>query len=107
MYSGKDMILLQPGKGEGLGARGGMSAQFFGGGGAVSFLAKVTTGFAIAYMVLVILLAKVTQPSAEIETVPRTSSIDIEAGSDGDASTEDASSSPADAGSDTGESSDE
>jgi preprotein translocase subunit SecG len=64
------VILLQPGKGEGLGALGGMSTQFFGGGGATTFLAKLTTGLAIGYMVLVIFLAKVSQPSTDIETVP-------------------------------------
>ena len=86
------VILLQPGKGEGLGALGGMSAQFFGGGGAVSFLAKVTTGFAIAYMVLVILLAKVSQPSAEVDAVPSTPTIDVETSSDAGAPAADASS---------------
>lgn len=54
-------ILIQPGKGEGLSGLTGMSQQMFG-GGAMTFLAKVTTGLAIAYMVLVILLAKLLQP---------------------------------------------
>lgn len=55
-------ILIQPGKGEGLSGLTGMSQQMFG-GGAMTFLAKVTTGLAIAYMVLVILLAKLLQPT--------------------------------------------
>jgi protein translocase SecG subunit len=55
-------IIIQPGKGEGLSALTGMSQQMFG-GGAMTFLAKVTSGLAIAYMVLVVLLAKLLQPT--------------------------------------------
>ncbi|MBM3213783.1 preprotein translocase subunit SecG [Candidatus Poribacteria bacterium] len=57
------VILIQPGKGEGMAALGGMSTQIFGGGGAVTFLAKLTTGLAIAYMVLVIVLTRLYQPT--------------------------------------------
>ena len=84
------IILLQPGKGEGLGALGGMSTQFFGGGGATSFLAKVTTGLAVTYMVLVILLAKVSQPTSEVETVPSAPAAGVETTSDTGLPTEDA-----------------
>ena len=79
------VILLQPGKGEGLGALGGMSTQMFGGGGATSFLAKITTGFAVGYMVLVILLAKLTQPSTEIQSAPSIQTSAAETTTDEDA----------------------
>jgi preprotein translocase subunit SecG len=61
-------VLLQPGKGEGLIGMGGLSTQLFGGGGALPFLAKVTTVLAILYGVLVIALGRLMQPVAQVAT---------------------------------------
>lgn len=69
-------IIIQPGKGEGLAGLTGISQQMFG-GGAMTFLAKVTSGLAIAYMVLVVLLAKLLQPT-RIE-IPETPSVETTA----------------------------
>lgn len=70
-------ILIQPGKGEGLGAIAGMSTQTFGGAGPTSFLSKLTAGIAVAYMVLVIALGRVTGGGADI--APATEEPEIQA----------------------------
>ena len=70
-------ILIQPGKGEGLGAIAGMSTQTFGGAGPTSFLSKLTAGIAVAYMVLVIALGRVTGGGADI--TPATPEPEIQA----------------------------
>ena len=54
------VILLQPGKGEGMGGAlggGGNSNTVFGGRGSVTFLSKVTTGCAIVFMLTSLTLA--------------------------------------------------
>ncbi len=54
------VILLQPGKGEGMGGAlggGGNSNTVFGGRGSVTFLSKVTTGCAILFMLTSLTLA--------------------------------------------------
>ncbi len=70
-------ILIQPGKGEGLGAIAGMSTQTFGGAGPTSFLSKLTAGIAVAYMVIVIALGRVTGGGADI--TPATEEPEIQA----------------------------
>mgnify|MGYP005670315075 CR=1 FL=1 len=50
------VILLQPGKSD-IAALGG-GGGFMGGGGATSFLTKLTSGLAITYMIMVIVLGK-------------------------------------------------
>jgi preprotein translocase subunit SecG len=54
------VILLQPGKGEGLGGAlggGGNSSSVFGGRGSVTFLSKITTGCAVVFMLTSLTLA--------------------------------------------------
>ncbi|MDE0020726.1 MAG: preprotein translocase subunit SecG [Candidatus Poribacteria bacterium] len=79
-------ILIQPGKGEGLGAIAGMSTQTFGGAGPTSFLSKLTAGIAVAYMVLVIALGRVTGGGADI--TPATQEPEIQAIETEDSETE-------------------
>jgi preprotein translocase subunit SecG len=64
------VVLLQQGKGADIGAAFGAGASntVFGGRGAGSFLAKLTTGFAIAFMVTSLGLAYVAVPRS-IESV--------------------------------------
>jgi preprotein translocase subunit SecG len=51
-------VLLQAGKGAGLGgAFGGSDAQFFGGKGATTFLSKLTIGCAVLFMFTSLILA--------------------------------------------------
>ena len=51
-------VLLQAGRGGGMGAAlGGASAQIFGGRGASTFLAKLTTGLAVVFFLTSITLA--------------------------------------------------
>jgi preprotein translocase subunit SecG len=54
------LVLLQQGKGADMGATigGGGSSSVFGGAGAVDFVAKLTTGLAIAFMCTSILLVR-------------------------------------------------
>jgi preprotein translocase subunit SecG len=54
------LVLLQQGKGADMGATigGGGSSSVFGGAGAVDFVAKLTTGLAITFMVTSILLVR-------------------------------------------------
>ena len=79
-------ILIQPGKGEGLGAIAGMSTQTFGGAGPTSFLSKLTAGIAVAYMVLVIALGRVAGGGADI--APATQETGIQASETDGAETE-------------------
>ncbi len=54
------VILLQPGKGEGMGGAlggGGNSSSVFGGRGSVTFLSKITTGCAVVFMLTSLTLA--------------------------------------------------
>ena len=52
------LVLVQSGKGGGVGAAfGGASSQIFGGRGAGSFIAKVTTGAAILFMTTSLVLS--------------------------------------------------
>lgn len=53
------VVLLQSGKGGGLGSAlgGGASQQIFGGAGAGNLLTRLTSGFAFTFMVLSVLLA--------------------------------------------------
>ncbi|MDA1191268.1 MAG: preprotein translocase subunit SecG [Candidatus Poribacteria bacterium] len=85
------IILLQPGKGDGLGAISGVQSQYFGGGGAANFLTKLTTGLAIGYMVLVIVLGKFSQPSAaDLLDEPEPAANEITLPAVGDSATPDA-----------------
>ncbi|RJO74050.1 MAG: preprotein translocase subunit SecG [Myxococcales bacterium] len=52
------VVLLQPGKGAGMGAAfGGASQTVFGGGGSLTFLGKLTAGAATVFMITSISLA--------------------------------------------------
>jgi preprotein translocase subunit SecG len=57
-------VLLQSGKGEGLSGTFGGSAQFMGGRAAATFLTKTTTGLAVVFMVLSIILSMLTASSS-------------------------------------------
>ena len=66
-------ILLQPGKGSGMGALGGGPAGgMFGARGAVPFLAKMTVYLGIAFGVLVLVLARMNMDTPSIEVTPPT-----------------------------------
>lgn len=54
------VVLLQPGKGDGMGAAfgGSSTGSVFGGRGASNVLTKMTTGSAILFMVLSVILAR-------------------------------------------------
>ncbi len=54
------VVLLQPGKGEGMGSAfgGSSTGTVFGGRGASTVLTKMTTGSAVLFMVLSVLLAR-------------------------------------------------
>ncbi|MGQ9706073.1 MAG: preprotein translocase subunit SecG [bacterium] len=73
------IVLLQVGKGAGLasvfGARGGADETLFGGKGAGSFLAKVTTVIAIVFMVTSITLALITSKRTSESVVKMKSSV--------------------------------
>ena len=61
------VVLLQSGKGAEIGAAfGGSSQTLFGSRGAASFLSKMTTGAAIAFMVTSLLLAVVTSKGSSV-----------------------------------------
>ncbi len=61
------VVLLQSGKGAEIGAAfGGSSQTLFGSRGGASFLGKMTTGVAIAFMVTSLLLAVVTTKGSSI-----------------------------------------
>jgi preprotein translocase subunit SecG len=61
------VVLLQSGKGAEIGAAfGGSSQTLFGSRGAASFLGKMTTGVAVAFMITSLLLAVVTTKGGSI-----------------------------------------
>ena len=61
------VVLLQSGKGAEIGAAfGGSSQTLFGSRGAASFLSKMTTGAAIAFMITSLTLAVVTTRGASV-----------------------------------------
>jgi preprotein translocase subunit SecG len=61
------VVLLQSGKGAEIGAAfGGSSQTLFGSRGAASFLSKMTTGAAIAFMVTSLMLAVVTSKGSSV-----------------------------------------
>jgi preprotein translocase subunit SecG len=68
------VVLMQSSKGEGLAGSafgGGLSSAVFGGRGAATFLSKATTGLAVAFMVMCILLAYMSaQERAGVTGVP-------------------------------------
>jgi preprotein translocase subunit SecG len=68
------VVLMQSSKGEGLAGSafgGGLSSAVFGGRGAATFLSKATTGLAVAFMVMCIVLAWVSaQERAAVTGVP-------------------------------------
>ncbi len=69
------VVLLQAGKGASLGAAfGGSSQTVFGSSGAASFLAKVTTGVAVLFMVtsltLAIFSSHGTAPTSVMDQAP-------------------------------------
>ncbi len=86
------VILLQPGKSD-IASLGGSGGGFMGGGGATSFLSKLTSGLAIAYMVMVIVLGKLAvgtftevgeaAPTIDVTTTPEAAP---DAGAAGDTS---------------------
>lgn len=68
------VVLMQSSKGEGLSGSafgGGLSSAVFGGRGAATFLSKATTGLAIAFMVMCIMLAWMSaQDRAAVTGIP-------------------------------------
>lgn len=65
------VVLLQTGKGAGMGAAfGGSSETFFGSRGPTSFLSKLTTGAAICFMLTSLLLTYLSSRSATTSIVP-------------------------------------
>ncbi|MDD5766003.1 MAG: preprotein translocase subunit SecG [Candidatus Marinimicrobia bacterium] len=67
-------ILMQSSKGDALsGTFGGFgsSGSLFGGRGAVTFLSKVTTGLAVAFMVIAILISFLSVPKGEPTSIIR------------------------------------
>ncbi|HAN32574.1 MAG TPA: preprotein translocase subunit SecG, partial [Myxococcales bacterium] len=64
------VVLLQPGKADGMGAAfggGGSTSSVFGGRGASSVLTKMTTGAAVLFMVLSILLARASADKSSVD----------------------------------------
>ena len=72
------VVLLQPGKGDGMGSAfgGSSTGSVFGGRGASTVLTKMTTGAAVLFMVLSIVLAKFSADASSVDT----SNIDAPAG---------------------------
>lgn len=66
-------ILMQASKGGGLsGTFGGVGgSSLFGGRGAATFLSKVTTGLAVAFMVISVLIGLVSAPRGEATSIIR------------------------------------
>ncbi len=64
------VVLLQPGKGDGMGSAfgGSSTGSVFGGRGASTVLTKMTTGAAVLFMMLSIVLAKLSSDSSSIDT---------------------------------------
>jgi preprotein translocase subunit SecG len=68
------VILLQPGKGDGMGAMGGgggTASAVFGGQGSVTFLAKVTQVCAVIFMITSLTLAYRSSHSASVMSARR------------------------------------
>ncbi|NQU28816.1 MAG: preprotein translocase subunit SecG [Candidatus Marinimicrobia bacterium] len=66
------VILMQASTGGGLAGTigGGFSSQVFGGRGAASFLSRLTTGLAIAFILLAVLISLVSSPKmAESQSI--------------------------------------
>ena len=63
------VVLLQPGKGDGMGSAfgGSSTGSVFGGRGASTVLTKMTTGAAVLFMVLSIILAKFSADSSSVD----------------------------------------
>ena len=63
------VVLLQPGKGDGMGSAfgGSSTGSVFGGRGASTVLTKMTTGAAVMFMVLSILLAKFSADTSNVD----------------------------------------
>jgi len=60
------VILMQASKGGGLsGTFGGTTSTLFGGRGAATFLSKMTTGLAVAFMVISIIIGLMSAPRGE------------------------------------------
>jgi len=66
-------ILMQASKGGGLSGTfgGGGSSSLFGGRGAATFLSKFTTGLAIAFMAISVLIGLVSAPRGEATSIIR------------------------------------
>ena len=66
------VVLLQPGKGEGMGAAfgGSSTCSVFGGRGASTVLTKMTTGSAVLFMVLSVLLARAGADRSAVTDAP-------------------------------------
>src|SRR5512138_166243 len=69
------IVLLQGGKGADIGAAfgGGSSQTVFGGRGAATFLSKITTAFAVLFMVSSIVLTLMASRRGDYSVVPDTS----------------------------------
>ena len=69
------VVLLQPGKGDGMGSAfgGSSTGSVFGGRGASTVLTKMTTGAAVLFMVLSIVLAKFSADTSSVDadSVPK------------------------------------
>ncbi len=66
------VILMQASKGGGLsGTFGGTSSTLFGGRGAATFLSKMTTGLAIAFMVISIVIGLMSAPRGTSTSIVR------------------------------------
>ena len=63
------VVLLQPGKGDGMGSAfgGSSTGSVFGGRGASTVLTKMTTGAAVLFMLLSIVLAKFSADSSSVD----------------------------------------
>ena len=63
------VVLLQPGKGDGMGAAfgGSSTGTVFGGRGASTVLPKMTPGAAVLFMVLSIILARASADSSSVD----------------------------------------
>jgi len=67
-------ILMQASKGGGLSGTfggGGGSSSLFGGRGAATFLSKVTTGLAVAFMVISMIIGLISAPRGEATSIIR------------------------------------
>jgi len=88
------VILLQPGKGGGMGALGGggPSGGVFGSRGAVPFLSKMTVWLGVSFAVLVLILARMNADPTRIEDTTGGPAV---GGTDATTTSEDAGAAPA------------